>query len=796
MVSPVGGSGGRGRVAPEPELLTHREFDDYDEYDDPDSQYDEPVVSDEEARRLRKKKIWRRVRRTSYVFLALMMIGPIIAFFIAYQLVDVPDPVKLAEQLDKTVSVKWADGSDFTTVAPEGRRTLVKYEDIPKDVLHGFYASEDATFETNEGFDLSGIASAVWRNLTGGKGGGSGITQQYVKKATGNDEHSLTRKALELVTAYKLSNTKSKEEIITGYLNTIYFGKRAYGIVAAAKAFYNKDLKDITKSEAALLAGIIQTPSKANDPEYQLRRWEYVTDKMIENKWMTPQEKQANPFPPPVEKVDNGQMTPDMQFIWQHAKDELAAAGIDEQQISKNGYKIELTIDKGAQEAAKAAADSVMNGQPENLRKALVAVDPGTGRIIAYYGFNQAKNGIDYASRWFNPGSSFKPFDLVALLHKNIGLGETYDGRSGREFGGAKINNSEEYNGCGENCTVAKAMEKSVNTVFADIAFNEVGLKAVAAAAIEAGIPQNIGSKGVPLEGNKENPLDLNISIGGGRYVARPLDMAGAYATFASGGTKRTPHIVSKVTNPNDGDKVIWDGDKSVGAATLAFDKNDPGKNAQIARNVTESLIPVIQTTKNGQFKCAEGRECAGKTGTHGCDYREGKTTKSDNCAAWMVGYTPQISTSVWVGSDDNSALKNKSRGPVYGSGLPSEIWKKFMDSYLKGKPKADFGKYVAIGKSPQQAESESRAAESSKNSSSAANTNTPSSNPQTQQPDTNTNTQTTTTTTTTTRTRPGGGGGTLNPCPPGSPPGTPGCGDPGHGGGGGGGDTNDLIGR
>nr|WP_225954373.1 transglycosylase domain-containing protein [Kibdelosporangium phytohabitans] len=703
------------------------------------------------------------------------MIGPIIAFFIAYQLVDVPNPEKLADQLDKTVTVTYADDSPFTTVAPQGRRTLVKYDQIPKDVLHAVYASEDATFETNDGFDLMGIAGAVWNNLTGGTGGGSTITQQYVKKATGNEDPTLTRKALELVTAYKLSNTTDKNDIITGYLNTVYFGKRAYGIAAAAKAYYNKDLDKITKSEAAVLAGVIQTPSRAsNDNDYVKSRWEYVTNKMIENKWMTPQEKAEQPFPEPVPVQEgSGQMTPDMQFLWQQAKRELDAQGIKEDEINKNGYKIQLTIDPGAQKAAAAAADKIMQGQPENLRKALVAVDPQTGRVIAYYGYNQGTNATDYARGWYNPGSSFKPFDLVALLHEGKGLGQTYDGRSGRKFGGATINNSEGNDSCGEQCTVAKAMEMSINTVFAEIAFKEVGYPAVAKAAIEAGIPKNIGRAGTPLEGDKDNPLDLNIAIGGGRYVARPIDMAGAYATFAANGNKRTPHVVAKVTNPNDGDRVVWDGDKNLGNATLAFNKSDPGDNAKIARNVTESLIPVINTTKNGKYKCEGGHECAGKTGTHNCA-KTAKTTSADNCAAWMVGYTPQISTAVWVGSDDNSALRDKKRGAVYGSGLPAEIWKEFMDSYLKGKDAKDFGKFTPIGKSPQQAEAESRAAEERKNASSSAN-NTPSTNTQTQQPPA-TNTTTTETTTTTTR-RPGGGGpgGPGGTNPPGCP-GRPGC--------------------
>jgi membrane peptidoglycan carboxypeptidase len=705
---------GRGKVAPEPELLTHREYDDEGyAYDDPNSQYAEPLESDEDARRRRRKKIWRRVRRSSYVFLALMIIAPLVAFFVAYQIVEVPDPKTVASQLDKTVTVKWGNGDPFTTIAPDGRRTLVTPDQIPEHVRRAVYAAEDNTFETNDGFDISGIARAAWNNVTGGGGGGSTITQQYVKKATGDEEKTLTRKFMELATAYKMSNEMNKDDIVTAYLNTIFFGKRAYGIAAAAKVYYNKELDQITPEEAATLAGVIQQPGRAgNDPDWVQERWNYVMDKMVEQKWYPADKRASAEFPPPVDlSATNTQVTPDMQLIWEQAKRELDANGISEETLGKKGYTVELTIDPVAQAKAKESIEAVMAGQPQNLRQALVAVDPATGRVIAYYGYNQAKKSYDYGRAWQNPGSAFKAFDLVALLHKGKGLGEVYDGTTPRKFGpncdkpNAKncstINNSENSDKCGKQCTVAKAMELSINTVFADIAYNEVGTRAVATAAIEAGIPKNVGNGNIPLEGTTAPP-DLNIAIGGGDYQARPINMAGAYATFAANGTKRTPHIVAKVTDPNDNNRVVLDLDGINAGGEQAFSKNDPEENAKIARNVTESLIPVV--ANNSKLKCAEGRVCAGKTGTHGCAEVPNKTRKSDNCAAWMVGYTPQISTAVWVGTDENTPVRNKAGSAVFGSGLSGEIWKKFMDSYLKGKEKAKFTDYVAIGKAPDEA--------------------------------------------------------------------------------------------
>ncbi|MEV4311564.1 transglycosylase domain-containing protein [Actinocrispum sp. NPDC049592] len=780
MLTPLNG---RGRAAAEPELLTHREFED-EGYEDPDSLYDEPYETDEEARRRRRKKIWKRVRRTSYVFLALMIIGPIVAFFVMYQLVDVPDPKALANTLPKTVTVNWGNGQQMTTIAPpDGKRTLVEYKDIPEHVLNAVYAAEDATFRTNSGFDLTGIMRAVWNNLTGGQGGGSTITQQYVKKATENEEKTLTRKATELVKAYKMSNTMSKEDIITAYLNTIYFGRGANGIVAAAKAYYGKDLKDITKQEAATLAGVIQGPSReVKEPDYPEKRWNYVMDKMIENHWATPQDKAAG-FPQPIESDSaSSKMTPDQSLIWQAALRELQSNGIERETITKGGYTVNLTVDPTAQQMAQDAINTTMQGQPENLRQALVAVDPNTGRIIAYYGYNKARGQLDYAGQaWQNPGSSYKPFDLVALLHQGKGLYEVYDGRSNRKFGGATINNSEGSNKCGDQCTVAEAMKQSVNTVFADIAFNTVGTRAVAKAAIEAGIPNNVGAKQIPLEGQNGNPPNVNIAIGGDVYQARPVDMAGAYATFAANGTKHKAHLVQSVIDPASG-KTVWeDGSTNLG---MAFNKSDPENNAQIARNVTESLLPIPESSK---IPCDGGRECAGKTGTHGCA-DTAKTNKSDNCAAWMVGYTPQISTAVWVGSDDNSALWSTVKGQrkiVFGSGLPGLIWQKFMNAWLKGKPKMDFPPLVPIGKSKEDYDRQNAASSSAENpqgNSQSQNSNTQG-NSQSQPPSSET----------TTTTKKGGGGPTISL--PGGPGGPGGPGNPTGTGRGGDNNPNDFQG-
>lgn len=680
---------------PEPQLLTHREPDyDEDSYDDPDLGYDdEDVPLSDTDRMRRRKKLWKRVRRSAYVLTALMIIGPIVAFFVSYQMVEVPNAKQVAASQEQVVTLKYADNSLLSSIVPEdGTRTFVRADQIPDVVKHAVFAAEDADFESNPGFDMGGVLRAGWNQVSGGAGGGSTITQQYIKKATGNDEASglsgYTRKFTEVVKAYKMNNQYSKDQILEAYLNTIYFGRSANGIVAAAKAYYNKELKDLTPSEAALLGGMIQSPSRYKDNTYMTKRWTFVIGQMAQKGWLTPQERQAAKFPAmiPVEQARPAAATGPGAHIQSAVLAEVEnEIHMDLADLKKRGYTIETTIDPNAQKLAVDAVDKIMAGESPNMHPALVAVNPANGEVLAYYGGKDG-NSYDWARARQEPGSSFKPFDLVALLEKGKGLYEVYDGRSGRQFvpGGPKVRNSGNDSSCGEQCTVAEAMKKSVNTVFYDIALNTVGTKAVANAAKQAGVQSQLLGK------NGEAP-DANISIGGGNTQVTTAEMASAYATFAANGIYHKPHLVKRILTPAGG--VVWQPDPNMNEGTPAFDKNNSTNNQKIARNVTESLLPIPAYSK---IPCDNNRQCAGKTGTH----QYGET--ENNAKAWMVGYTPQISTAVSLGAEENHKqmpLKTAGGKIVYGAGLPGHIWQEFMNNYLKDKDKATFGKFMPIGK-------------------------------------------------------------------------------------------------
>ncbi|EHR63940.1 transglycosylase domain-containing protein [Saccharomonospora cyanea] len=648
----------------------------------------------------RRKRRWKIIRRSLYAFVAFFFVLPATAFAITYFLVDVPSPEDVAQQQSKVVTYYYADGKTEMgrDVPPDGgNRILLKPHEIPDHVKRAVYAAEDATFETNPGFDISGILRAVYNQATGGVGGGSTITQQYIKKATENEEYSLTRKWTELVKAFKMSNEQSKEEIITAYLNTIFFGRSAYGIETASQAYFGKSAKEINVSEAALLAGMIQQPGRSEKPEVRQQRWDYVMNQLVANGWLTKAERDAAKLPEliPLEDSRPEAISGPELFIQQKVKQELEAKGYPEEKLQAGGYKVYLTIDQKAQEAAEKAVEQVMEGEDSKLMEALVAVDPKTGGVRAYYGgpydSEVAGGQYDWASAQRNPGSSFKPFDLVALLKEGKGLGETYDGSSPRMFGDRKVRNSGNES-CGTNCTVEEAMKRSINTVFYDIVVNEVGPQAVVDAAMAAGIPEN----GNGVDSKPTMPtLDGNISIGGGDTMVSPLHMAAAYATFADNGMRHETHFVAKLTTA-DGE-IVFDETSEVATEGEPAFSSDPAESKQIAGNVTKSLIPVLEYS---ELTCAGGRACAGKTGTH--QYVDpGGAVVDENAEAWMVGYSPQISAAVWVGTGRNEPIRDAAGNRVYGSGLPGEIWKLFMDTYHEGKPLLEFPEVEPIGKIP-----------------------------------------------------------------------------------------------
>jgi membrane peptidoglycan carboxypeptidase len=656
---------------------------------------DGPQAADWQQAR-RRKRMWRRIRRTLYCVFGLGVLGPMVAFVVAYFMVSVPDPNALAVSENQPVTLYYADGSTMSTQSGAANHQLVTWDQIPATMKNAQMAAEDETFMTNSGFDLNAILRTAWNQASGGSGGGSTIGQQYVKNATGNNQATLSRKALEVVESYKMTRTYSKQDILTAYLNTVYFGRGAYGIQSAAHAFYNEDVSKLTSEQAALLAGMVQAPSSANNVAYEQKRYTYVMGRLLANHWISQAEFDSAQFPTPVPESGNnsGSGPADRKYIVSEAYAELAQLGYSEQSLTTSGAKIYTTIQPNAQNAAEQAETKIIaadKAYPDE-GSALVSANPTSGEIMAYYG-GDGSTSYDLATTPQQPGSSFKPYVLAAGLRANpqqIGLNSIYNGSDNQTIDGQLVHNSD---GEGSpSITVKDAMTQSVNTVFYQMGA-QVGVDTVRQAGWDAGIPKTITpSLGTPFDslqnddpatGKGSGSTDLGISIG--QYAVRPLDQAQGYATFAAGGMYVPLHIVAKVTD-NSGNLLY----QFSTAPKPAF-SSDSTTNAAIAATVTQSMTSVASSSGDG---LAGGRPNASKTGTA----QFGLT--GHNSEAWMVGYTPQVVTSVWFGNVKQPTAiygnYQNTKGPahgydVYGREEPGYIWQAYMDSYLQGQPVQPF---------------------------------------------------------------------------------------------------------
>ncbi|MBV8542262.1 MAG: penicillin-binding protein [Pseudonocardiales bacterium] len=627
---------------------------------------------------------WRWARNIALVGLLLGILLPVLAIFAGWLFLSVPSPDVLAAQRKQVTTIMAGDGTTEIGryVPQDGNRIPVSLTQVPTNVQNAVLAAEDRSFRSNPGFDIGGIARATWDQLTGGGGGGSTITQQYVKVATGHDEYSLSRKFREVIVAAKLTKRESKDRILEDYLNTIYFGRGAYGIQAASQAYFGTNVQNLTVSQAAVLAGAIRSPSRldpAKDLPQAQARWNFVLDGMVEKGWLSPADRAGARYPETVAPSQApGEPTDDRAHIVERVMDELDKQGISREQLAVNGGRITTTIDPRAQRLARDTVLTELRGQPKNLHSSLVAVDPRSGGVVAYYGGSEG-NGFDLAGgpAW-SPGSAFKPFTMLAALERDIGMNSVYAGESPVVLDGHSYANSESLNY--PQLTLHEAMTKSVNTAFVRLA-QDVGAQSIRDAAIQAGIPEQINGKRSMAEPDSGAP-GLGITLG--QYPVHTIDMAGAYATFAADGMRHEPFFVREYANAR-GTVEYHHLDKP----RPAFDPADLERNSQLARNVTATLTDVARSS---QIPLTGGRQVAAKTGTH----QRGDT--GTNSAAWTVGYTPSISTAVWVGDPANSAIKDAKGSDIFGRGVPGAIWQRFMNSYLAATPTETFPAFTLIG--------------------------------------------------------------------------------------------------
>lgn len=602
-------------------------------------------------------------------------------FAYGYYRAEVPHPVDLRNNQIATIYAADESSVIARVAPPEGNRINVTLDEVPVHVRNAVLAAEDRGFYNNPGFSVRGFLRAARDNIMGedDAGGGSTITQQFVKSTVVGSERSVQRKWRELVLSARMAREWSKDDILVAYLNTIYFGRGAYGIATAAEAYFGKPLAELTIEEAAVLAAVINRPSSL---DYQTHsepleaRWKYVLDGMVSMNALAESERSAMHFPHviPIEDVPdpNAAAGPEGLIRGQVLR-ELERVGVPHDVIDTRGVRIITTIDPRTQDAAVNAARGVLDGEPAELRTAVVSIDPRSGAVKGYYG-GELGQGYDLAQAALQTGSSFKTFGLVAALADGIPLSATYDS-SPVTIGNLRITN---VNGesCGR-CNIAEALKRSLNTSYYRLTLSmSNGAQKIADAAHAAGIPEEIPNFGKTLT-EEDGPPQTGIVLG--QYQVRPIDMASAYATLAASGVYHEPYFVQKVV-ARDGE-VLYERPESEGEQRI---------DKAVAENATQAMLPIAAYSRGNAL--AGGRPSAAKTGT---------TQLGDtgfNKDAWMVGYTPSLSTAVWVGTEQAQAITDRWGASIYGSTLPSRIWKQTMDSALEGTPVESFPWPAPIG--------------------------------------------------------------------------------------------------
>jgi membrane peptidoglycan carboxypeptidase len=585
----------------------------------------------------------------------------IAAFIALYLMIDVPQPNELATA--QTTVVYYDDGKSVIGRFAEVNREIVSLDDIPDEVELAVLAAEDRSFYENEGISPAGIARALWNNLRGGDTqGASTITQQYARNAYLTQEQTLQRKVKEAILAIKLTRDQSKDQVLEDYLNTIYFGRGAYGIQAASQAYFGRDVQDLTVAQGAVLAAVIRAPSSydpAEGPEakdaLEGRVLDYVIPGMVERGWLSEADAAEITRLPKIQdpkalNAYRGQSG----FLLDTVRDELKDLGFNKDEIDAGGLRITTTFDKQAQAAAQTAATEGFPPPPnDGVKLGLVSVEPGTGRIVAMYGGkNWERSQFNNAIAPVPVGSTMKAFTVAAALQNGYTLSSTFDGNSPFYIenetkpvynqGGASY---------GSAISLLYATEMSVNTAFVDLT-EQMGPQEVAQAAGEAGLDvDNLYA---------DSP---RVTLGSAAYS--PLTMAAGYATFAAEGVRADPFSVLKVEDASG--QVLYESEEQT-------QRSFP---ATIANEVTYDLSQVVQAG-TGAYAQNLGRPAAGKTGNH-----EGET-------AWFIGYTPQLVTAVAfhreLGGDPLAPLNGVAYQPVFtGAGYPTQIWTAFMNAALEG---------------------------------------------------------------------------------------------------------------
>jgi penicillin-binding protein 1A len=600
----------------------------------------------------RRSLLW-RWRRGLFLVVLVVVLG---LTGIAYALTQIPLPDE--EPLLQTSFICASDvvedcrrDNSLAQLSGGEDRVSVAYDELPPVLIAAVLAAEDQDFFEHAGLDPIAIGRAAWSDIRdkGSRQGGSTITQQYVKNVYLTNERTLTRKLREAVLAIKLEREFDKQEILLRYLNTIYFGRGAYGVQAASRAYFGKDVEQLGLAESAYLAGLIRSPESGDawrEPDRSTeraqdelaeaqRRRTVVLDAMVEVGTITSNERDdadAVAFDSPyllpratatnfgsVERSDIG-----TEYFVEYVRRQLREEGFTDAQIFGGGLRVYTTLDYDMQEAAYDAVTETLD-RDDDPAAALVAIDD-QGRVRAMLGgtdWNRSQvnlaTGIDGGGSGRQPGSSFKPFVLAEAMNQGISVQSLFpspgqitipDANAGADW---RVSNYDRASYGTQN--LVEATQKSSNTVYAQL-MDETGPEGVADLANRMGISAELPSVPALVLGAAE------VSV---------LDMASAFSTFANDGEHLEPIVITRVEN-QDGD---------------VLESYLPERERVLDEAVAKTTNWVLnQVIEGGTGTAAAfGQEAAGKTGT-----------TQENRDAWFVGYTCELTAAVWMGYTEGDA--------------------------------------------------------------------------------------------------------------------------------------------
>ncbi|NUK03774.1 penicillin-binding protein [Streptomyces lunaelactis] len=567
---------------------------------------------------LRRLFSWRKVL-AGVIALCALVTG---SFTVLYFAIDIPRANDLAKAQSNVYL--FSDGSRLARTGEINRET-VPLGRVPEGVRHAFVAAENKDFYSDSGVSLSGTARGILSTLTGqGTQGGSTITQQYVKNYYLSQEQTVTRKVKELVISLKVDRHNSKDDILAGYLNSSYYGRLAYGIQAAARAYYGKEVEDLSVEQGAYLAALLQAPSQYDwaiaapaAKELVQQRWGYVLDNMVEEGWLDKDARQQMRFPVPVTGRLGAGLAGQTGYLVDAARRELTASGISEQELAGGGWRITLTIEpdkqKALEQAVKAADGDTGPKAPSGAAEpdpdrqtGAVSVDPRNGHIVALYG------GRDYTSHYlsnatradYQAGPTFEPVSYAALMEAKQD--------SGKESGPAQIRRT----------------------------------------AADLGID--------PDAAGFSTPGATSLGLMG----VSPMEMAGVYASFKHAGKKVTPSIVKSARRDDASTHLAG----AVGGQAI-----DP-RTAELVSSYLTFSPGGTAGRRDGFISVAPGSSKQNVTAASG--------PSDDRKAEWFIGAGPELVTTIALFGEDAKSKKQVTLRNT-GKGNSERIWTQYTQQAL-----------------------------------------------------------------------------------------------------------------